>query len=61
VPQPAPSAAGSGRVSLPAGESAQRYDLRVGESLDRGSGEVRDVIGEGEVRVGKPAPATKKK
>ena len=59
VPQPAPSAAGSGRVSLPAGESAQRYDLRVGESLDRGSGEVRDVIGEGEVRVGKPA--TKKK
>jgi len=60
VPQPAPSAAGSGRVSLPAGESAQRYDLRVGESLDRGSGEVRDVIGEGEVRVG-PPPAAKKK
>jgi hypothetical protein len=61
VPQPAPSAAGSGRVSLPAGESAQRYDLRVGESLDRGSGEVRDVIGDGEVRVGRPGPATKKK
>ena len=58
--QPAPSAKGSGRVSLPAGESAQRYDLRVGESLDRGSGEVRDVIGDGEVRVGKPAPAAKK-
>jgi hypothetical protein len=41
-----------GRVSVPAGEGAQRYDLRVGESLDRGSGEVRDVIGEGEVKVG---------
>ena len=24
----------------------------VGESLDRGSGEVRDVIGEGEIKVG---------
>jgi hypothetical protein len=58
APQPAP--AGSGRVSLPAGESAQRYDLRVGESLDRGSGEVRDLIGDGEIRVTKP-PAGKKK
>ena len=59
--QPAPRIASPGRVSLPAGESAQRYDLRVGESLDRGSGEVRDVIGEGEVRVGGQPPAVKKK
>jgi hypothetical protein len=51
---------GTGRVTLPAGEGAQRYDLRVGESLDRGSGEVRDVIGEGEIKVG-PRPAAKKK
>jgi hypothetical protein len=43
---------GQGRVSLPAGEGPQRYDLRVGESLDRGSGEVKDVIGEGEIRIG---------
>ncbi len=50
-PQIAPRGTGPGRVSIPAGESAQRYDLRVGESLDRGSGEVRDVIGEGEIRV----------
>ena len=57
-PQPAP--AGPGRFSLPAGESAQRYDLRVGESLDRGSGEVKDVIGEGEIRVTKPSAAKKK-
>jgi hypothetical protein len=42
----------AGRVSIPAGEGPGRYDLRVGESLDRGSGEVRDVIGEGEVKVG---------
>jgi hypothetical protein len=57
--QPSPRAAGAGRVTLPAGEGAQR-DLRVGESLDRGSGEVRDVIGEGEIRIG-PPPAAKKK
>jgi len=60
VGQPAPHAGNPGRVTLPAGESAQRYDLRVGESLDRGSGEVRDVIGEGEIRIG-PQPAAKKK
>ena len=47
-----PRATGSGRVSIPAGEGPQRYDLRVGESLDRGNGEVKDVIGEGEIRVG---------
>jgi hypothetical protein len=50
---------GAGRVTLPAGEGVQR-SLRVGESLDRGSGEVKDVIGDGEIRVG-PRPATKKK
>ena len=50
-----------GRVSIPAGEGPQRYDLRVGESVDRSSGEVHDVIGEGEVRVGprRAAPAQK--
>ena len=51
-PQVAPRTAEQGRVSIPAGEGAQRYDLRVGESLDRGSGEVKDVLGEGEIRIG---------
>lgn len=48
------------RVSVPVGDAAQRYDLKVGETLDRGTGEVRDVIGEGEIRIraGK-APAAK--
>ena len=50
---------GAGRVTLPAGEGVQR-SLRVGESLDRCSGEVKDVIGDGEIRVG-PRPAAKKK
>jgi hypothetical protein len=48
------------RVTLPAGEGAQRHDLRVGESLDRGSGEVKDVIGEGEIKIN-PRPAAKRK
>ena len=52
-----PRGKNSGRVSIPAGEGPQRYDLRVGESVDRSSGEVHDVIGEGEVRVG-PRRAT---
>ena len=56
----APRDPGAARVTIPAGESAQGYNLRVGESVDRGSGEVRDVIGEGTVRVG-PRPAAAKK
>ena len=46
-----PDGGKAGRVSIPAGESEQRYDLRVGETLDRNTGEVRDVVGSGEVRV----------
>jgi len=41
-----------GSVSIPEGENAPRRELRVGESLNRGSGEVRDVIGEGEIKIG---------
>ncbi len=48
----APPGSNPGRVSVPAGEGAQRTDLRVGESLNRGSGEVRDLIGEGEIKIG---------
>ena len=55
----APRSPNPGRVSIPSGEGSQRHDLRVGESLDRSSGEVRDVIGEGEIKVGprRAAPA----
>lgn len=38
------------RVSVPVGD-AQRFELRVGETLDRNSGEVRDVVGKDSVRV----------
>jgi hypothetical protein len=39
-----------GRVSLPIGEG-RRAGLKPGEVIDRGTGEVRDVIGDGEIRV----------
>ena len=47
-----------GRVSIGVGDSGARVGLRPGETLDRGTGEVRDLIGDGEIRVqrGKPAP-----
>ena len=40
-----------GRVSVTVGESGARVGLRPGETLDRGTGEVRDVIGEGRIDV----------
>jgi endonuclease YncB( thermonuclease family) len=48
------------RVTVPGAESSQRYDLRVGQSVDRASGEVRDVIGEGEIKVRRGGVAPRK-
>jgi hypothetical protein len=45
-----------GRVSIGVGDSGARVGLRPGETLDRGSGEVRDVIGDGEIRIRRNAP-----
>ena len=47
---------GDGRVSVGVGERGERVGLKPGESLDRASGEVRDVIGDGEIRVRRGAP-----
>ncbi len=62
LPENAPEApriqagrAGSPRVSVGVGEGGRRALLRPGEVLDRGNGEVRDVIGEGEIRIRRPA------
>lgn len=44
-----------GTVSVNA-EGGGRVRLRPGETLDRGNGEVRDVLGEGEIRVRPPRP-----
>lgn len=44
------------RVSIGVGEAERRFDLKVGQTLDRGDGAVRDVIGGGEVRVKRQPP-----
>jgi hypothetical protein len=38
-------------LSVTLGEGGRRTALKPGEVLDRGTGEVRDVIGDGEIRV----------
>ena len=40
-----------GRVPVTVGEGGARRALKPGEVLDRGSGDVRDVIGDGRVEV----------
>ena len=40
-----------GRVSIGVGEAGSRVRLKPGQTLDRGNGEVRDVIGDGEISV----------
>ena len=42
---------GERSVSVPVGEAGTRVELKPGQVLDRGSGEVRDVIGDGEIRI----------
>ena len=41
----------SGSVSISVGEGGSRVRLKPGEALDRGNGEVHDVIGDGEIQV----------
>jgi len=41
------------RVTVTIGEDGRRIVVRVGETLDRATGEVKDVIGDGEVRIGR--------
>jgi hypothetical protein len=43
--------AAEGAVSIIVGEGGNRVRLKPGEALDRGNGEVHDVLGDGEIRV----------
>jgi hypothetical protein len=38
-------------VTVILGESGRRIDVRVGETVDRATGDVKDVIGDGEVKI----------
>jgi len=42
---------GSGRATVNVGESGARAGLKPGEVLDRSTGQVRDVLGNGEIRI----------
>ena len=46
---------GEGSVAISVGESGRRVRLKPGEALDRGTGEVKDLIGDGEIAVRRPA------
>jgi hypothetical protein len=53
LPETAPESPriGTGRVTVNVGESGARTGLRPGETLDRGTGEVKDVLGNGQIQV----------
>jgi hypothetical protein len=52
-----PPAGGSdARVGVTVGESRSRVELKPGEVLDRGNGEVRDVLGDGAIRIHRHPP-----
>lgn len=40
-----------GKVAVPVGDGGARVGMKPGEVLDRGTGEVRDILGEGEIRI----------
>jgi hypothetical protein len=55
-----PPAGGSdARVGVTVGDTRSRVDLKPGEVLDRGNGEVRDVLGDGAIRIHRGAPQEK--
>jgi hypothetical protein len=47
---------GDAQVAVPLGEGSARTPLKPGQTVDRGSGEVRDVIGGGQIRIERKAP-----
>jgi len=53
LPESAPEAPriSGGRATVNVGETGARAGLKPGEVLDRGTGEVRDVVREGEIRI----------
>jgi hypothetical protein len=51
APRIVSGATGDPRVSIPVGDRGVRFSLKPGQELDRGNGEIRDVLGGGEVQV----------
>jgi len=60
VDDASPPAGGSdARVNVPAGDSRSRVELKPGEVLDRGNGEIRDPVGDGAIRIHRGASPPK--
>jgi hypothetical protein len=58
--EPLPEGAGDAprigpKVSISVGDGGRRATLRPGEAIDRDTGEVRDVLGDGEIRIRREA------
>jgi len=47
----APASSTAGQVTLNVGDGSRRVELRVGETINRDTGEVRDMLGDGQVDV----------
>lgn len=47
------------RVTMILGESGRRVDVRVGETVDRATGDVTDVIGGGRLRIDRRGAAVR--
>jgi len=54
-----PAGGRDARVGRTVGESRSRVELKPGEVLDRGNGEVRDVLGDGAIRIHRGRPQAK--
>lgn len=56
-----PRRSSSNRVRVDIGETESQVDLKIGQSFDRGTGEVKDALQDGEVKVNRrpaaPRPA----
>jgi len=55
-----PAKPGATRIVIGAPEDAREAQVRVGQSVDTASGEVRDPLGDGEIRVRRPAEKSAK-
>ena len=47
----APAADGPDNVTLAVGEGARRVELKVGDTMNRDTGEVQDMLGDGKATV----------
>jgi hypothetical protein len=50
-----PRRSDSGRVTVDIGETDSQVDLKIGQSFDRASGEVKDSLDGGEIKVNPPS------